>query len=236
MICSACHTGTVFARSLCQACYYRLRRNGTVARKNVSNKGRCSIEGCEEQSFAKNLCPKHYQKAQHPMRSAWRLLRSRNKKQYPKTWDRFEDFLADVGERPSDRHQLRRPDLEKPWSKENAQWREPIKVSGAVRDKEWLARYGRAWSRRKKYGISDADYDKMLSEQGGVCAICRNPETSRTQSGAIKEFAIDHDHKTLKVRGLLCAQCNKGLGHMDDSVETIRAAIAYLERHSKPGD
>ena len=57
--------------------------------------------------------------------------------------------------------------------------------------------------------------------QEGLCAICGLPETD-------KRFCVDHNHKTGVVRGLLCANCNKGLGHFFDSIESLEKAKSYL--------
>src|SRR5689334_15682455 len=106
-----------FARGLCQACYYRLRRNGSVERKYVINSGKCSVEGCGRDAFAKNLCQSHYNKADHPLKATWKLLRSRHKDEYPESWESFETFLHEVGSRPTTKHQLRRLDASKPFAK-----------------------------------------------------------------------------------------------------------------------
>jgi hypothetical protein len=61
---------------------------------------------------------------------------------------------------------------------------------------------------RVRYGITLSDYDRMDAEQGGTCAIC-----AATESGKVGQFfAVDHDHATGKVRGLLCIRCNSRLG------------------------
>ncbi len=78
---------------------------------------------------------------------------------------------------------------------------------------------------KKKYGISEKTYNLMLEKQGGRCAICQKPASSFK-----KRLAVDHDHKTLKVRGLLCEQCNRGLGRFYDSTEVVRRAYLYLQR------
>lgn len=205
-----------FSRGLCQACFTRLKRNGTVQRKNVVNSGQCSVEGCDRKSFAKNLCSAHYQKAQHPLRLIWRLLRSRCKGDYPKGWDRFETFLADVGERPGEKHQLRRLDPTLPWAATNFVWREPIGISAASPE------YARAWDLRKKYGMTVERLEEMRAEQDDRCAICA------ADFSEVK-MCIDHDHRTGKVRGLLCDGCNKGLGAFDDDIAALERAAAYLE-------
>ena len=68
-----------------------------------------------------------------------------------------------------------------------------------------------------------AVYKEMLSEQNGRCAICGCKAGKRC-------LAIDHDHKTNVVRGLLCHSCNVGLGHFRDSTKLLEAAISYLKQ------
>jgi len=70
------------------------------------------------------------------------------------------------------------------------------------------------------------DFDAMLQQQGGLCAICRSGDLGRKNSGRL---AIDHCHTTGAVRGLLCHRCNSLLGHAKDNIETLQRAIAYLE-------
>jgi hypothetical protein len=77
---------------------------------------------------------------------------------------------------------------------------------------------------RRTYGITLDQYDALLAEQGGVCAICRGPSTG-------KNWHIDHDHITGKVRAILCNGCNVALGQMRNSPEILRAAADYLEKH-----
>ena len=76
---------------------------------------------------------------------------------------------------------------------------------------------------KRKFGIDSAQYDAILRKQMGVCALCRKKCTSG------KALAVDHDHNTGAVRGLLCYSCNTGLGKLGDSLESLRAAVAYLE-------
>lgn len=78
-----------------------------------------------------------------------------------------------------------------------------------------------------RYGLSPADYAALLASQGGRCAICDT--TSPGRSGS-KHFAIDHDHQTGRVRGLLCNGCNMALGALGDDPARLAAAIAYLAR------
>jgi hypothetical protein len=73
------------------------------------------------------------------------------------------------------------------------------------------------------YGLSTGEYDAMLAKQGGRCAIC----CLRPRS---KRLAVDHDHKTGRVRGLLCGSCNRRLlGAAHDDPAILRRALGYLE-------
>ena len=80
-------------------------------------------------------------------------------------------------------------------------------------------------SYRKLYGIGIADYDRMLSEQGGVCAICGTNEALKSNPG--RYFSVDHCHKTGAVRGLLCVACNHLLGRFEKHETAI---FKYLKR------
>jgi hypothetical protein len=82
----------------------------------------------------------------------------------------------------------------------------------------------RDYNLRKNYGISSADYDRMLEGQDGRCAICRSDQPG----GRTKYFHVDHCHSTNKVRGLLCMPCNIMLGQADDNIDTLNNAINYL--------
>ena|SRR3989442_8819564 len=67
----------------------------------------------------------------------------------------------------------------------------------------------------------------LLARQGAVCAICHGPETS-VRNGRTKYLAVDHDHRSGRIRGLLCERHNIGIGNFKDSAVELRAAIAYL--------
>lgn len=81
----------------------------------------------------------------------------------------------------------------------------------------------------KKYGLTVEGYNEMLSKQNGVCAICGREEYVK-RKGVVIPLSVDHNHKTGKIRGLLCYDCNHGLGKFRDSPETCIAAANYLRR------
>lgn len=89
--------------------------------------------------------------------------------------------------------------------------------------KEASAKYYTTEKRRNKtlrsYGLDEEEYNRMYDVQGGLCAICRKD----------LRLVVDHCHKTDRIRGLLCNQCNIGLGAFGDSLDSLRAALVYLQ-------
>jgi hypothetical protein len=84
---------------------------------------------------------------------------------------------------------------------------------------------------KRKYGIGLAEYSQMFMAQGGKCAICGS-DYGGHRNAEQKALAVDHDHKTGKVRGLLCEPCNQGIGKLKDDYKILRQAADYLEKHS----
>jgi hypothetical protein len=78
---------------------------------------------------------------------------------------------------------------------------------------------------RYKYGMTFQEYQTMFDLQNGVCAICKEPETTQG-----KNLSVDHCHATGKIRGLLCHRCNAGIGMLKDNVDIMLSSIAYLKR------
>lgn len=75
----------------------------------------------------------------------------------------------------------------------------------------------------RTFGITPKEYYEILDAQGGACAICRTVPKR-------KRLAVDHDHKTGAIRGLLCTQCNHHvLGGAKEDIEILRSAVSYLE-------
>ena len=81
------------------------------------------------------------------------------------------------------------------------------------------------------YGITAQEYDQMHSNQQGLCAICKKPETGLHQSAKPKALSVDHNHQTGRVRGLLCVKCNQGIGLLQDDASVIASALDYLQHH-----
>lgn len=75
----------------------------------------------------------------------------------------------------------------------------------------------------ERYGLTPEQYKALYEAQGGVCYICQRA------TGKRKKLAVDHDHKTGYVRGLLCSPCNNILAHLRDSQDAARRIYDYLE-------
>lgn len=76
----------------------------------------------------------------------------------------------------------------------------------------------------RKYGLDADSFDALLRSQGGRCCICA------TRKPAGKGWAVDHNHATGRVRGILCSPCNAGIGLLQDDANILRSAALYLER------
>jgi hypothetical protein len=93
----------------------------------------------------------------------------------------------------------------------------------------------RAHKLQYRFQLTQAEYDAMLQDQGGVCAICKQPETAMDNTGKkVRALAVDYDHETGAVRQLLCGACNYLLGIVKDNADILQAASDYLKKHNKP--
>lgn len=84
------------------------------------------------------------------------------------------------------------------------------------------------YNRKRKYGITLEEYEQLLISQNSCCAICKiHLDTSTTNLSG----HVDHCHETGKIRGLLCGQCNVGLGHFYENEDSLLNAIQYLRKY-----
>ena len=84
--------------------------------------------------------------------------------------------------------------------------------------------------RFRSYGVTKEQYEEMLEDQDGKCAICKREELARAYiTKKVRALAVDHCHVTGYVRGLLCRACNLGIGHFEDNLEFLKEAVKYLE-------
>ncbi|GHH18880.1 endonuclease VII domain-containing protein [Streptomyces lanatus] len=105
----------------------------------------------------------------------------------------------------------------KPWS----QWHRNASASDGLstRCKACRANAGRERHLKRQYGLTEAERDEMVASQMGLCVIC-------LKAPAVH---VDHCHKTGRVRGVLCFNCNSAIGKLGDDPDAVRRAAAYLE-------
>ena len=116
------------------------------------------------------------------------------------------------------------------WEKKNKRWKDPKR-------REYLKSVYKSGSstainRKSLYGIAPEEYEKKRKRQRDKCALCGKKERRKHyKTGKTQSLSVDHDHKTGKVRDLLCRDCNVALGLFSDSVDLLLRAIKYLNRH-----
>lgn len=84
----------------------------------------------------------------------------------------------------------------------------------------------REYELKRLYGISISEYNVLFQKQNGKCAICKIDHIKLK-----KRLEVDHNHQTGKVRGLLCGNCNKTLGKINDSISIVQNMLSYLQNN-----
>jgi len=110
-------------------------------------------------------------------------------------------------------------------------WVEANRDRHNARTRQWYAEHpGRQVivHRKWRYGLSEEEYNRLWEAQGGTCAICGEPDPAR------HTLSVDHDHATGAIRGLLCTKHNSALGLLNDDLELVERAAAYLRRYAAP--
>jgi hypothetical protein len=153
----------------------------------------------------------------------WRLANIEKAREYNRRW-----YLANIEKVREYRRRWRLANVEKR-RESGRRWywanRDKIREAARRRHYHWRLRNPdkareqrrRQWL-REQYGLTVEEYDRLLAAQGGGCALC----------GSAERLAIDHDHDTGAVRGLLCHACNTGIGLLRDDPERALRAAAYL--------
>lgn len=203
--------GNIHAKGLCKKHYYRLRIHGSTDLKEFSKN--CTVEGCAGKSIAKGLCTTHYlRQRRHGSTDKPKFVREKliehglsycPKCNQTKPLDNFcKDKYTAFG----------------------------VSIYCKICDREkGKLRYKNHKDKhinnrlRKKFGITLNEYHDLLKQQNGVCAICGNPPKENKPM-----LSVDHDHKTKKLRGILCSSCNQGIGLFHDNIEHLANAIKYL--------
>lgn len=214
----------------------------------------CPVEGCDSYVMRRGYCDRHYrrfidhgttdktrvvnQERLHPEYRNWIWLRRQGR--LCEAWQQFHIYIEAIGERPSPRHWLERPDDAKLYGPDNFIWRAPtLDREYDLKTREGRQEYQRDiralkpryWvgsGLKRFFGITREQYDEMLAKQSGGCAICRQTEIEA--SGRDRLLSVDHRHSDSEIRGLLCHGCNVSIGHFNDDPALLRRAAEYLER------
>jgi hypothetical protein len=181
----------------------------------------CTEDGCDRQWAARGLCTKHY-----AYRRKYGTLPNR------KTAAAYAGRLCSVADCTNDaygtgglcpthtqRLKLGWPD----WDTRPVAKKRQLNFKGDWRSKRSKGMLDWEYTLHRNYGLQKGDYDRMLEEQDGRCAICG---VEKCSTG--RRFAVDHCHETGVVRGLLCAACNHAIGKLADCPERMMAALIYL--------
>lgn len=108
--------------------------------------------------------------------------------------------------------------------------RPDCKICADEYNDSWMKVHGKEHNRkrtlRRYWNLTLEDYDRMLAAQNGGCAICETKVNIEN-----KRFAVDHCHKTNKIRGLLCDLCNRGIGLLREDEEILNKAITYIKKY-----
>lgn len=105
------------------------------------------------------------------------------------------------------------------WHKWRAKPGSAEKVRDYSRAHEAKTQYRKEWRIKKLYAITLTEYETLMDSVDRACQICSSKS----------DPCLDHDHVTGKVRGVLCRSCNKAIGQLGDSADSIRKALDYLE-------
>ena len=215
---------------------------------------RCSVAGCGRAVQANGICSTHYRRMQrhgsldadkrahdrgarrrHPLYDSWRQY-SRGNSLCSEWKDDFWAMVEVIGGRPSPKHWLRREDNKIPIGPNNWKWKEALPSKDrADYMREWRRRNvtrAKGYDLKRKYGIDYAEFERLAAVQNGRCAICQNQETA-CQSGELmaRDLAVDHCHKTNKVRGLVCSSCNLLIGKYEANPTLLGRLVEYMHKH-----
>lgn len=110
----------------------------------------------------------------------------------------------------------------KAWREANPDRAKENRRNSYLLNREANLEYSTWYKLKQKFNLSKEEYLAKLAEQKEVCAICGKQCT--------KSLAVDHNHATKQVRGLLCNNCNRGIGHLKEDKQILLNAISYLEK------
>lgn len=184
-----------------------------------TNQAKCNQPDCMDPAGIKGMCRRHYKAAWYLANRDHRLAQQAEYAEANRETKRAYD-------------RVRYPEIKEKHKAIARAWyyahqeQQKAKSRAAYQ----AQKYERAAKEReKKFGLTQEGFDALLAVQNGRCAICRS-ETPGGRGG----FAVDHCHEIGHVRGLLCTNCNNGLGRFKDNPDHLIAAADYLRRMAVP--
>jgi len=224
LFCSKCE-GSHYARGLCVKCYKKALASGEIEKKfNTRPKRDVENNVCSECSatkilLVKGLCRVCYNKAK---------AKSRYENNVEAMKEKSKAFTRN---NPEKAKEIKLNSYHKHKEKRQAQVadyrianREVLREKSRIKyqeNKEYFKYKRLEWT----YGLTPEEYDKMVADQDGCCAICKKKPDL---------LVVDHDHETGKVRQLLCSYCNSILGFIESrGPEVVLAARKYIEEHKE---
>lgn len=161
----------------------------------------CAVTECQRPLIARGLCTLHYQRVRAHGTTEKSVRRRMTAAELPHGTLQGYNF-----------HGCRCNECKRVQRQYQAAWREQM----SERCKEYQLRH--------EYGMTKAEYDARLEAQSGVCALCREVRLPRGR----KFMDVDHDHRTGAVRGILCSDCNKNVGRMEQRIARWPGMLEYL--------
>lgn len=213
------------ARGLCKSHYYKGRTSGSLTllprRLAAPGEPACVVPDCGRPAVCRGLCSGHYGRAWREGTLEAHALPPKVPTAGPGTRVRHALTNVDLGTGTADcsacglsvRFRVKSNGV--PRCRVRRRPRRPAPPPG-----------GRRGQLLRRYKLTVAEYEAMLVAQGGTCAICDKPPRGRAKS-----LSVDHDHKTGRVRGLLCLTCNSAIGFLrDDANAALRASIYLVQK------
>jgi hypothetical protein len=254
-LCTKCNRDPIHAKGLCKVCY-------TKEHRRKSKVGICKECGSENRLIAKELCQTCYKvyieekkkavcigceelkpiKAMGMCHKCYQRYLRHDDPTIERIVKKGDEPCSNCGARPVHAKHLcancyaryiARGDPKRIKTMKIAECTK-CGVTKRIRVKGLCAACYAADIRAVKFGLPENAYEVMLEEQNGACAICGGVGEYKdgVKKGDKKKMHMDHDHKTGKVRALLCQMCNQGLGSFKDSPELLTNAIDYLKAHA----
>lgn len=209
--CSCNHCfNPIVAQGLCEMHYRRMKRHGNVEQTRPADWG---------------------QKKTHPLYNSWAWMnKMQGRHKVEEGWKDFWQYVKDIGERPTENHRLKKLDESLGYVKGNVVWSEIIPSQDkALYAKEWRKRNpakAKNSDLKRSHGISYEEYLNLQQNQSYKCKICGIGDDQNNMS-----LVVDHCHTSGKIRGLLCSNCNRGIGMLQDNVDVLQKAIDYLKEN-----